>query len=78
MIDQATIAVHGLTVDGQIFKFAQNNVVLDGERNDIVGDFTKSEFAGATYSPDGRWLFFNIQRPGITFAVTGPWGNGAL
>jgi secreted PhoX family phosphatase len=70
--------VHGLTTDGQIFRFAQNNVVLDGERNGIAGDFTGSEFAGATYSPDGHWLFFNIQSPGISFAVTGPWGSGAL
>ena len=70
--------VHGLTTDGQIFRFAQNNVVLDGERNGITGDFKGSEFAGATYSPDGKWLFFNIQSPGISFAVTGPWGSGAL
>ena len=70
--------LHGLTVDGEIFRFCQNNVVLNGERNGIVGDFRGSEFAGATYSPDGRWLFFNIQSPGITFAVTGPWRNGAL
>jgi uncharacterized protein len=70
--------VHGLTTDGVIFRFAQNNVVLAGERNDISGDFRGSEFAGACYSPDGRWLFFNIQTPGITFAVTGPWGRGAL
>jgi secreted PhoX family phosphatase len=68
----------GLTRDGVLFPFAQNNVVLAGERNGIVGDFTQSELAGATYSPDGRWLFFNIQSPGITFAVTGPWKNGAL
>ena len=45
--------LHGLTVDGEIFKFAQNNVVLNGERNGIVGDFTGSEWAGACYSPDG-------------------------
>ena len=70
--------LHGLTVDGEIFKFCQNNTALNGERNGISGDFRGSEFAGATYSPDGRWLFFNIQTPGITFAVTGPWRNGAL
>ena len=70
--------VQGLTVDGQIFPFVRNNVVLAGERNDLVGDFTNREFAGVTYSPDGRWLFFNIQTPGISFAVTGPWGEGAL
>ena len=70
--------VHGLTVDGQIFPFARNNVVLAGEKNGIEGDFRSREFAGATYSPDGRWLFFNIQSPGISFAVTGPWEDGAL
>jgi len=70
--------LHGLTVDGEIFKFAQNNVVLNGQRNGIVGDFTGSEFAGACYSPDGEWLFANIQSPGITVAITGPWQDGAL
>ena len=51
---------------------------LAGQRNGISGRFPGSEFAGATFSPDGRWLFFNIQTPGITFALTGPWENGAL
>ena len=37
-----------------------------------------SEFAGACYSPNGQWLFVNVQSPGITFAITGPWENGAL
>jgi secreted PhoX family phosphatase len=70
--------LHGLTVDGEIFKFAQNAVVLAGQRNGIAGDFRGSELAGATFSPDGKWLFFNVQSPGITFAVTGPWREGAL
>lgn len=70
--------LHGLTQEGEIFQFCQNNVVLNGERNGFVGDYTGSEFAGATYSPDGRWLFVNVQSPGITFAITGPWGRGAL
>ena len=70
--------LHGLTMGGEIFRFAQNNVKLAGERNGFTGDFTGSEWAGACYSPDGRWLFVNIQSPGITFAITGPWGSGAL
>ena len=70
--------VRGLTTDGAIFSFARNNVVLDGEKNGISGDFRAREFAGATYSPDGRWLFVNAQTPGITFAVTGPWADGPL
>ena len=70
--------LHGLTTDGEIFQFARNRIVLNGERNGIAGDFSGSEWAGACYSPDGRWLFANIQSPGITFAITGPWTAGAL
>ncbi len=70
--------LHGLTVDGEIFQFAKNNTVLNGEQNGITGNFTGSEFAGACYSPDGDWLFVNIQTPGITLAITGPWRMGAL
>lgn len=68
----------GLTPEGETFPFAENNVVLNGEKNDIVGDFRDKEWAGATYSPDTRWLFVNIQTPGITFAITGPWDKGVL
>ena len=75
---QAPQFVQGLTRDGRIFPFAQNDAILRGERNGIEGDFRGSEFAGATFSPDGRWLFLNLQSPGITFAVTGPWRDGAL
>jgi uncharacterized protein len=70
--------LHGLTVEGEIFQFAKNTVVLNGERNGIAGNFSGSEFAGACYSPDGTWLFANVQSPGITFAITGPWMSGAL
>ena len=70
--------LHGLTTDGQIFSFAQNNVKLRGERNGLTGDFTHSEWAGPCYSPDGKWLFANIFDPGFTVAITGPWQSGAL
>ncbi|MGH7335535.1 MAG: alkaline phosphatase PhoX [Candidatus Rokuibacteriota bacterium] len=70
----------GLTLHGEIFTFAINNVVLATAHNARVpaGDYRQAEWAGACYSPDGRWLFANIQTPGITFAITGPWGAGPL
>ena len=37
-----------------------------------------SEFAGPTFSPDGQWLFVNIQVPGITCAITGDWDSLGL
>jgi secreted PhoX family phosphatase len=72
--------VHGLTTDGEIFPFAKNNVIIPEAqaRNGISGSFTGSEFAGACYSPDGDWLFVNVQSPGITFAITGPWRSGGI
>lgn len=32
-----------------------------------------SEFAGSCFSPDGEWLFVNLQGRGMTLAITGPW-----
>lgn len=70
----------GLTLNGETFTFAMNNVNLASDYSAAVrrGDYRQSEWAGACYSPDGKWLFANIQTPGITFAITGPWGKGPL
>ena len=70
--------LQGLTHDGTPFRFCQNRVILDGERGAFQGEYTGSEFAGATFSPNGKWLFVNIQTPGISFAIKGPWKKGAL
>ena len=68
-----------LSPRGEAFPVAVNNVVVDAaipQRPFIApGDYRGAEFAGATFSPDGRTLFVNIQTPGITFAITGPWEN---
>jgi secreted PhoX family phosphatase len=32
------------------------------------------EFTGAVFSADGSVLYANLQQPGVTFAITGPWG----
>lgn len=70
--------VHALTRDGRIFPIAQNNIVLDGQKNGFTGDFRAREFAGATFSGDGRWLFVNAQSPGLTFAITGDWAAAGI
>lgn len=70
--------VHGVTRDGHIIRLVRNACVLKGERNGIWGDFRDREFTGATFSPDGRWLFLNMQSPGLTMAITGPWADGIL
>lgn len=74
--DNITIAPHGFALactdgdddqwlvaindDGESFPFALNQL------NDV-------EFAGATFSPNGSTLYVNIQEPGTTLAITGPW-----
>jgi secreted PhoX family phosphatase len=60
--------VRGLTPDGRIFDFAKN----------ILPGFEDKEFAGATFSPDGQTLFVNMQKPGLTLAIWGPWNRGSL
>ena len=71
-----------MTPDGEIFRLAENDVVLPPELQSTkgyAGDFSGSEWAGATFEPkNGNWLFVNLQSPGITFAITGPWRTGAL
>jgi uncharacterized protein len=70
----------GLTVDGDLFPFAENNMVIPADKplGGATGDLRKIEWAGATFNFEGDWLFANIQTPGTTFAITGPWKKGAL
>ncbi|PJE95338.1 phosphatase [Streptomyces carminius] len=74
--------VHGLTPEGEIFRFAANTVDLRGGtagKDVAAADHTGSEWAGSVFEPkNGNWLFVNVQTPGITFAITGPWRRGAL
>ncbi|MDP4576288.1 DUF839 domain-containing protein [Qipengyuania sp. G39] len=53
--------LRGLTPDGAIYDFARN------------AHEESAEFCGACFSPDGGTLFVNVQEPGFTYAITGPW-----
>lgn len=78
--------LYGLTLDGTHFPFCANNCNFSAggsvgnysrpSGRSFTSDSRASEFVGATFH--NEWLFFSIQSPGITFAVTGPWDNGAL
>ncbi len=50
----------------------------DGSQYAIADNpYTNSELAGVCFSPDGSTMFVNIQYPGMTVAITGPWpGRG--
>ena len=77
----------GLTPAGETYLFAKNNVMLTradlnraGKSMEFIeaDDHRDNEWAGATFDPSGRILFVNIQTPGITFAIAGPWERGLL
>ena len=51
----------GVTPDGKLYTLGRN--VFQGN----------SELCGCVFSPDGAVLFVNIQYPGVTLAITGPW-----
>ncbi len=74
----------GITRDGGSFIFDKNNIVLSDAQIAKAGkkvgegDYRGNEFAGACFDPTGRMLFVNIQTPGITFAIWGPWWRGEL
>lgn len=55
--------VKGVTPDGRLYAIARN--VFTGN----------SEFCGSVFSPDGQVLFVNIQTPGVTLAIRGPWSS---
>ena len=62
------------------------DIVEDPDRCSLVGirpdgsqylvahnAYSDSEVAGVCFSPDGKTMFLNIQYPGMTLAITGPW-----
>lgn len=70
--------LYGIGRDGSgLFEFARNNTQLDGVLG-FSGDFRGAEWAGACFSPDGKWLFANVYTPGYTVAITGPWKHGLI
>ena len=76
--------VLGLTAEGQSYPLVKNNVKLIRSEIEAAGksirpgDYRDGEFAGACFDPAGEVLFCNIQDPGITFAIWGPWAKGNL
>jgi secreted PhoX family phosphatase len=61
--------IRGLTRRGELFDIALNRLTSSAGAPRF-GD----EFAGSTFSPDGRTLFVNIQASaGMTFAIWGRW-----
>ena len=64
----------GASRAGVLHKFCRIAPDLVGEWQGVdLAPARDSEWAGACFSADGKWLFANIYKPGITVAITGPW-----
>lgn len=63
--DKNDARIIGITPAGKTYVIARN-----------IG-YPRSEFAGPVFSPSGKTLFVNIQSPGLTLAINGPWNKKA-
>ena len=74
----------GLNAAGEAYILCKNNLSLDAGQIATAGktvgaaDYRGYEFCGACFDPTGRILFANLQTPGITVAIVGPWTKGNL
>ena len=84
--------LRGLTQSGGTFIFGENRMNFSAaqlQQADAAlnaggqvaapippGNYTNTEWCGACFFE--KWMFVNLQTPGITLAITGPWDNGAL
>ena len=64
----------GFTPEGEHYVLVQHTLPLPEyeKLEEVPAENFHGEIAGPTFSPDGQTLFFNVQAPGITFAVWGP------
>ena len=60
---EEAIHLRAITPDGRAYTVARNAYEGNGE------------FCGVCVSPDASTVFLNIQKPGITLAITGPWSS---
>ena len=68
--------VRALRPDGELVNIAWNQLYTDPDDDPSTPpvDRTDDEFAGSTFSPDGKTLFVNVQASkGLSFAIWGPW-----
>lgn len=53
----------GVNSEGELFRVAENLI-------------NTAEFCGGCFSHNGRFIYVNIQNPGMTLVIEGPWRKG--
>jgi secreted PhoX family phosphatase len=76
--DNLTVAPNGHLVvcEDQYTEVVHNHlrgITPNGTAYPLALSHADCEWAGACFSPDGKWLFVNLFRPTQTLAITGPW-----
>lgn len=76
--DNLTVAPNGhlIVCEDRYTEAAVNHVqglAPDGTPYPLARLRLGTEWAGACFSPDGKWMFVNAQSPTRTLAITGPW-----
>jgi uncharacterized protein len=62
--------IRGLTTAGDVYDIARNRNSFPEKES------AGAEFTGICFSPDGTFLFVNLQSPeNVTIAITGPWNS---
>ena len=69
--DSDYVGISG-TSENYIRILSPNGKMADFAKN-IANGFQTTEFAGSTFSEDGKTLFVNLQAVGATFAIWGDW-----
>jgi secreted PhoX family phosphatase len=79
-LNRTAQSLDALTADGELFRFCQVNPRLEAAfgGHELGKTALQSEWAGVTFSLDGKWLFSNLYSPGVTIAITGPWQEGLI
>jgi len=76
--DNLTVAPNGHLVvcEDQYTDVVENHlrgITPAGEAYPLALSRVQTEWAGACFSPDGKWLFVNLYKPAKTIAIAGPW-----
>jgi secreted PhoX family phosphatase len=76
MCEDSDYGLEGATPENFVRILTPNGKIADFAKN-ITPGRERSEFAGATFSRDGKTLFVNIQAAGVTLAIWGDWDRFA-
>ena len=79
MCDNVTMAPWGDLIvceDDEKYHCGLIGVRPDGSQYQLADHpYSDSELAGVCFAPDGKTMFVNVQYPGTTLAISGPWPN---